>query len=150
MLRLATDSITSFSALPLRLATWLGAGGMLLCGLMVLGAFTAYLRGATVTGWASLYVAVLFLGAVQLLCLGLLGEYVARIYVVVQGRPSYFVGSDTLDRPDGPTGGDALPRGAGLPGDDGLPGGGDALPGGAGLPGGDGRTSAVSAAGGLR
>ncbi|MFY1672457.1 glycosyltransferase family 2 protein [Plantactinospora sp. WMMB334] len=96
MFRLATDSITSFSAAPLRVATWLGATGMLLCGLMVVFAIVAYFLDSTATGWASLYVAVLFLGAVQLLCLGLLGEYIARIYAAVQGRPSYFVGSDTL------------------------------------------------------
>lgn len=101
MLRLATDSITSFSAAPLRVATWLGLGGMLLCGLLLVIAFAAYLRDSTVAGWASLYVAVLFLGAVQLFCLGLLGEYVARIYDAVQARPSYFVASDTADL-DGP------------------------------------------------
>ncbi|MEV4756362.1 glycosyltransferase family 2 protein [Micromonospora sp. NPDC049559] len=97
MLRLAVDSITSFSAAPLRVATWLGAGGMLLCTVLLVVAFVAYLLDSTVAGWASLYVAILFLGAVQLLCLGLLGEYVARIYVAVQDRPSYFVGSDTAD-----------------------------------------------------
>ncbi|MEN3613432.1 glycosyltransferase family 2 protein [Plantactinospora sp. ZYX-F-223] len=97
MFRLATDSITSFSAAPLRVATWLGAGGMLLCLVMVVFAVVEYFRDSTVTGWASLYVAVLFLGAVQLLCLGLLGEYIARIYAAVQGRPAYFVGSDTAD-----------------------------------------------------
>lgn len=102
MVRLATDSITSFSGAPLRLATWLGAGGMLLCTVMLVLAIIAYLRDSTVTGWASLYVAVLFLGAVQLLCLGLLGEYIARIYAAVQGRPSYFVGSDTADLVEDP------------------------------------------------
>ncbi|GAB2941516.1 glycosyltransferase family 2 protein [Micromonospora polyrhachis] len=97
MLRLATDSITSFSAAPLRLATWFGAGGVVLCSVLLVIVFVAYLLGHTVAGWPSLYVAILFLGAVQLLCLGLLGEYIGRIYVAVQGRPSYFVGSDTLE-----------------------------------------------------
>ncbi|MEV1287986.1 glycosyltransferase family 2 protein [Micromonospora sp. NPDC049679] len=97
MLRLAMDSITSFSAAPLRVATWLGVGGVVLCSAMLVVAFVAYLGHYTVAGWASLYVAVLFLGAVQLLCLGLLGEYIARIYVAVQGRPSYFIGSDSDD-----------------------------------------------------
>ncbi|MEQ4302263.1 glycosyltransferase family 2 protein [Plantactinospora sp. B6F1] len=97
MIRLATDSIISFSEAPLRVATWLGAGGMLLCLVMVAFAVVMYLRDSTVTGWASLYVAVLFLGAVQLLCLGLLGEYIARIYAAVQGRPAYFVGSDSAE-----------------------------------------------------
>lgn len=97
MLRLATDSVTSFSAAPLRLATWLGVGGVVLCSVLLVAAFVAHLGDYTVPGWTSLYVAVLFLGAVQLLCLGLLGEYVGRIYAAVQGRPSYFVASDTAD-----------------------------------------------------
>jgi dolichol-phosphate mannosyltransferase len=101
MVRLATDSITSFSAAPLRVATWLGVGGVVLCAALLVVAFIAYLLQYTVAGWASLYVAVLFLGAVQLLCLGLLGEYIGRIYVAVQGRPSYFVGSDSLIDSDG-------------------------------------------------
>ncbi|HET8661897.1 MAG TPA: glycosyltransferase family 2 protein [Micromonosporaceae bacterium] len=125
MLRLATDSVTSFSAAPLRLATWLGVGGVVLCGVLVVVAVLAYLAGSTVSGWASVYVAVLFLGAVQLLCLGLLGEYVARIYVAVQGRPGYFVATDSADQvvPDS-----AAPFEAGLP-PTGAP---DARPGGAG------------------
>ena len=53
---------------------------------LVVVAVVAFLLGATVSGWPSLYVAILFLGAVQLLCLGLLGEYVARIYTAVQAR----------------------------------------------------------------
>ena len=95
MILLAADSITSFSAAPLRIATWLGLGGMLLCAVLVVIALIAYVRHSTVTGWASLYVAVLFLGAVQLLCLGLLGEYIGRIYTSVQRRPRFFVGYDT-------------------------------------------------------
>jgi polyisoprenyl-phosphate glycosyltransferase len=97
MVALAADSITSFSAAPLRIATWLGLAGMALCGVLVVAAFVAYLAGTTVTGWASLYVAVLFLGALQLLCLGLLGEYVARTFTAVQARPAYFIATDSLD-----------------------------------------------------
>ncbi|MDI5939122.1 glycosyltransferase family 2 protein, partial [Micromonospora sp. DH15] len=95
MAGLAAESVTSFSAAPLRVATWLGLVGVAVCGVLVVVAVAAWLAGSTVTGWPSLYVAILFLGAVQLLCLGLLGEYVARIYTAVQGRPAYFVASDT-------------------------------------------------------
>ncbi|RAG84627.1 glycosyltransferase [Streptacidiphilus pinicola] len=97
MVRLAVDSITNFSAAPLRLATWLGLGSFLLAA--VLGVYTAVeqIRGATVPGWASLFIAVVFFGGVQLVCVGLLGEYVGRIYSAVQGRPGYFVGSDSAD-----------------------------------------------------
>ncbi|MEV0158403.1 glycosyltransferase family 2 protein [Micromonospora sp. NPDC050686] len=97
MVGLAAESVTSFSAAPLRFATWLGLAGVAVCGVLVVLAVAAWLGGATVSGWPSLYLAILFLGAVQLLCLGLLGEYVARIYTAVQGRPAYFVAADTAD-----------------------------------------------------
>lgn len=103
MVGLAAESVTSFSAAPLRVATWLGLTGVVLCGLLLVGTVVAWFAGATVTGWPSLSVAILFLGAVQLLCLGLLGEYVARIYTAVQGRPVYLVATDTADEPAGPS-----------------------------------------------
>ncbi|MDG4814764.1 glycosyltransferase [Micromonospora sp. WMMD956] len=109
MAGLAAESVTSFSAAPLRVATWLGLVGVAVCGVLVVVAVAAWLAGSTVTGWPSLYVAILFLGAVQLLCLGLLGEYVARIYTAVQGRPAYFVASDTA----GPGAADAAGPAAG-------------------------------------
>lgn len=95
MARLAVDSVTSFTARPLRIATWIGVLGSLLCVIAMATAVGAYVLGATVPGWASVFVAVLFVGAVQLLCLGLLGEYVGRLYAEAQHRPLYFVASDT-------------------------------------------------------
>jgi dolichol-phosphate mannosyltransferase len=95
MVRLAMDSITSFSALPLRLATWLGSVGFVLCTLLALATLVAFIGGVTVPGWTSLSLAIMFIGAVQLLCLGLMGEYISRIYTTVQGRPAYFIGTDT-------------------------------------------------------
>jgi polyisoprenyl-phosphate glycosyltransferase len=97
MLALALDSVTSFSAAPLRIATVFGGIGVAVCALLVIAALVAHLAGNTVSGWTSLYIAVLFLGAVQLLCLGLLGEYVARIYTAVQGRPAYLIVYDSDD-----------------------------------------------------
>lgn len=95
MVRLAADSITSFTAAPLRLATWLGAGGFAVCFVLGIASVIAFFAGATVPGWASITVALLFLGAVQLLCLGLLGEYVGRLYAETQRRPLYFVAEDS-------------------------------------------------------
>jgi len=95
MLGLSVNSVTSFSAAPLRLATWLGLCGVAVCAVLTVIAVVAWSAGATVSGWASLWVAILFLGAVQLLCLGLLGEYVARIFTAVQGRPAYLIAADT-------------------------------------------------------
>lgn len=99
MLRLTTDSVTNFSAAPLRLATCLGSLGFVLCLGLVAVTLAAYARGRTVPGWTSLTVAVVFIGAIQLLCLGLLGEYVGRIYIELQRRPSYVVESDSADPP---------------------------------------------------
>ncbi|WP_040478841.1 glycosyltransferase family 2 protein [Longispora albida] len=98
MVRLTVDSVTSFSSAPLRLATWLGLVGVLTCLGLLVYSVAAQVAGHTVPGWTSMIVAVVFLGACQLLCLGLLGEYVARIYQAVQGRPAYFVASDSPDK----------------------------------------------------
>ncbi|GAB7182551.1 glycosyltransferase family 2 protein [Kitasatospora sp. Ki12] len=97
MVRLAIDSITNFSASPLRLATWLGLLSFVLC--FALGIYTtvAYALGKTVPGWSSLFIGMLFLGAVQLVCMGLLGEYVGRIYSASQARPAYFIGYDSAE-----------------------------------------------------
>jgi len=95
MIRLTFDSVTGFSASPLRLATWLGLFSFLLCVALILTGLIAWGSGATVPGWTSLYIAVLLLGGVQLVCLGVLGEYVGRIYAATQGRPPYLVALDT-------------------------------------------------------
>ncbi|MEU7874097.1 glycosyltransferase family 2 protein [Dactylosporangium sp. NPDC049140] len=97
MVRLAADSVTSFSAAPLRLATWLGLAGFGVCIALVVWVLVAYFIGVTVPGWASLSVVLLFLGAVQLLCLGLLGEYVGRIFAAMQGRPAFFIAYDSAE-----------------------------------------------------
>jgi dolichol-phosphate mannosyltransferase len=92
LLKLAFDGIVSFSAAPLRLALLLGAlvslAGFLLIGVLL------YLRLAhafELPGWTSLMVVVLFLGGIQLLTVGIVGEYIARIYEEVKSRPIYFV-----------------------------------------------------------
>jgi dolichol-phosphate mannosyltransferase len=92
MLRFAVDGILSFSFAPLRLAIWTGfaAMGVAFAGIL----YAVLLRLYThdwVRGWASLFVAVLFLGGVQLVCLGIIGEYIGRIYGEVKKRPLYFV-----------------------------------------------------------
>jgi hypothetical protein len=97
MVRLAVDSVTNFSAAPLRLATWLGAISFFFCLIMLIYVVVAFALRQTVQGWASVLACVLFLGGVQLLCLGLLGEYLGRLYASAQGRPAFFVGYDSAD-----------------------------------------------------
>lgn len=102
MLALATDSVTNFSAAPLRLATWLGLLSFFFCLCMFTYVAVSYALDDTVRGWASMIATVLFLGGAQLLCLGLFGEYLGRLYAAVQGRPSYFIGYDSANEPVSP------------------------------------------------
>jgi polyisoprenyl-phosphate glycosyltransferase len=97
MLQLAFDSITAFSAMPLRLATWFGVLGASVSLLLVVWSIAVRIAGDTVPGWTSTLIAVGIIGAVQLLCLGLLGEYVARLFMSSQHRPTFLVGYDSLD-----------------------------------------------------
>ncbi|WP_250006116.1 glycosyltransferase [Actinoplanes sp. M2I2] len=97
MIRLTFDSVTGFSAAPLRIATWLGLLSFVLCVGLIVSALVAWGSGGVVPGWTSLYIAVLLLGGIQLICLGLLGEYVGRIYMATQQRPPYLVAVDTAD-----------------------------------------------------
>lgn len=96
MLRLAGDAIVSFSPMPPRLASFAGLGtlGAGLATLLVI-ALTAAFGGASVTAGRLALAAVLVVGGVQLLAVGLLGEYLSRVYRQVQGRPLYVV-RDTL------------------------------------------------------
>ncbi|GIE93414.1 glucosyl transferase [Paractinoplanes rishiriensis] len=95
MIKLTLDSLTSFSAAPLRIATWLGILSFLVCLGLIVSGLTAWAMGAVVPGWTSLYIAVLLLGGIQLICLGLLGEYIGRIYAATQNRPRFLVAFDT-------------------------------------------------------
>ncbi len=90
--QLAIEGITSFSTAPLRLATWVGmasAGMAFFYGLWVLIRTLAY--GDPVAGYPTLILVVLFLGGVQLLALGVIGEYLGRNYAESKQRPLYFV-----------------------------------------------------------
>ncbi|MCX4524371.1 MULTISPECIES: glycosyltransferase family 2 protein [unclassified Streptomyces] len=95
MVLLALDSITSFSAVPLRLATAIGAFSLVVCLVFFVWTVIVHVTGNTLPGWTSLIITVLFFGAVQLFCLGMLGEYMARVYTAVQARPTYAVARDT-------------------------------------------------------
>jgi len=92
MLELSLDAATSFSAIPLRLATVLGFVALLM-GLAYAGyaVWVGYVRGLGVPGWTSLVILNIFFSGVVLVCLGLVGEYVARIFEEVKGRPLYLV-----------------------------------------------------------
>ncbi|MEP7161690.1 MAG: glycosyltransferase family 2 protein [Dermatophilaceae bacterium] len=97
MLALSLDSVTGHSMAPLRFATWCGLlGGLAALGVLGYALF-ARLLGLTVAGWTSTVVVVSAVGAVQLLCVGVLGEYVGRMYTMLQRRPTYYVAHDSLE-----------------------------------------------------
>ena len=91
MIKFAFDGITSFSTAPLKLATWTGYLAALAAVLYLISVFVQRALGITVEGWATIMVAMLFLGSVQLICLGILGEYLGRIFNEVMPRPMYVV-----------------------------------------------------------
>jgi dolichol-phosphate mannosyltransferase len=97
MLRLAFNGITAFSDSPLKMATSLG---FVVCIIsFVIGMFAIYnyfLERNTIPGWASLIVSVTFLGGVQLLSIGIIGEYISRIINNVRDRPLYVIDQKTI------------------------------------------------------
>jgi dolichol-phosphate mannosyltransferase len=92
-LALAVNSLVSFSKIPLRISTYLGLFSALIALLMAL--LVLYWRlqqpDSPVTGLATILIAVFFLGSVQLISIGILGEYIGRIYEEVKGRPAYTI-----------------------------------------------------------
>lgn len=91
MVKFAFDGITSFSTVPLKLATWLGYVASGLAFLYMLSVFVQKALGMTVQGWATVMVAMLFLGGVQLISLGIIGEYLGRVFTELKPRPMYIV-----------------------------------------------------------
>jgi polyisoprenyl-phosphate glycosyltransferase len=88
----ALDAITSFSSLPLKIWSYIGVAISLFAFLFAMFlAALKIIRGINLPGYASLMVAVLFFGGVQLISLGIIGEYLARMYSEVKGRPLYLV-----------------------------------------------------------
>lgn len=92
MLTFALEGVTSFSVVPLRLITLLGFLVSVFSFLMILFiVYGAVILQAVVPGWASSVVPIYFLGGIQLLSMGIIGEYVAKIYMEAKGRPRFFI-----------------------------------------------------------
>ena len=97
MIALAVDGITSLSVKPLHLITGFGVFVAILSFIGVLWALISALCGSTVAGWASTTCIVCFVSGVQLICLGILGEYVGKIYMEVKRRPRYIISERTWE-----------------------------------------------------
>lgn len=91
MFRLAVDAVTGFSVKPLRIASYLGLLTSVLSFLMIGYTFFGWLFGGAIAGWTSLASIVLALGSVQLLVLGVLGEYIGRLYMEAKQRPLFAI-----------------------------------------------------------
>lgn len=107
MIHFATDGIVSFSTVPLRLATWVGftASGIAIVEI-VIALLSRIFANGLVRGWTSTVIAIWFVGGVQLICMGIIGEYVGRIYGESKRRPLYvirervgFETGDTIEAP---------------------------------------------------
>ena len=97
MIAFALDGITSFSIKPLRLILFLGGAIFLFSIIALLWAFIARIAGKTVSGWASLMCSIWMIGGIQLLCLGVIGEYIGKIYGEAKKRPRFII-ERVLDR----------------------------------------------------
>lgn len=95
MLNFAVDGITSFSVRPLRWITTLGFGSVGLSLVLTVWTLLSYMYGEVVPGWSSTIVSIYFLGGVQLISVGLIGEYVGKIYTETKARPRYLVEART-------------------------------------------------------
>ena len=97
MIALAVDGITSLSVKPLRLITGFGVLVALISFIGVLWALITALCGRAVAGWASMTCIVCFVSGVQLICLGIIGEYIGKIYMETKQRPRYIISQRTWD-----------------------------------------------------
>lgn len=100
MLALAFDGITSLSIKPLRMIASLGIIFSTVSFIGVIWAIIDQFIGHTVTGWASIICIICFMGGIQLVCLGVLGEYIGKIYLEVKKRPRYIISEKTYSDDD--------------------------------------------------
>jgi len=91
MISLAIEGVTSLSVTPLRMVTVVGLVISSLSFIMILIALIQHLLGDTVEGWTSMIFVILFIGGIQMLCIGVLGEYIGKIYLETKARPKFFI-----------------------------------------------------------
>ena len=95
MIALAVDGITSLSIKPLHMITGMGITVSVLSFIAAIWAFVNEMIGRTVAGWASTICIVCFMGGIQLICLGVIGEYIGKVYMEVKARPRYIISDRT-------------------------------------------------------
>jgi len=95
MLALAFDGITSLSVEPIRIITGIGIAISVISFLLIIYALVAWIAGRAVAGWASTLIAVALIGGIQLISLGVIGEYVGKIFLETKQRPRYIISERT-------------------------------------------------------
>ena len=100
MLALAVDGITSLSIRPIRMISGMGFFISIISFLLMIWSIVSRLLGSAITGWASTLAIICFLGGIQLLSLGIIGEYIGKIYLEVKARPRYIISERTERRDD--------------------------------------------------
>lgn len=97
MLKLAANGITSLSVKPIHLISAFGLFVMALSGVGIIWSVISYFLNSTVAGWASLVAIICFFGGAQILCIGVIGEYIGKIYMETKARPRYIIAEKTDD-----------------------------------------------------
>jgi len=100
MLSFALDGITSLTVKPIKLISALGMIVFVISLIMLVWSVVMHFIGHTVAGWSSIVCIVLFLGGIQLLSIGVIGEYIGKIYSEVKKRPRYII-DQRINLPDG-------------------------------------------------
>ena len=95
MLSLAFDGITSLSIKPIRIITGLGCMISFISFLMIIWVFISFFRGDTIQGWSSTVLCSCLLGGIQLISLGVIGEYIGKIYMETKARPKFIISEKT-------------------------------------------------------
>lgn len=94
---LAINAITSLSIKPIRIITLFGFSVSAISFLLIIYALVSFITGAAVSGWTSMMIIVLFIGGIQMLSLGVIGEYVGRTYLETKHRPRFIIGDKTAN-----------------------------------------------------
>ena len=98
MCALALDGVTSLSIKPIRIVLWFGLLVALISLIGIIYSFVSFITGNSVNGWASLASIVCFFGGVQMLSIGVIGEYIGKIYLETKARPRYIISERTYSK----------------------------------------------------
>ena len=93
MVAFAFNGITSFSVKPLTMILWLGLAAIFISFAAIVYSLIRHFQGETIVGWTSMFASLWFLGGVQLVCIGVIGQYVGKTFMEVKERPRYYIES---------------------------------------------------------